>query len=749
MTMRSWRIESLMRNPEPAALSRRAGDRLLALVAGLEPRDTFELALLGGGDGQVVITMTATSAVQDLDDLVAWVWEDVGTVVEAAPHRRRAMPGRCAEVVPAIRLAQPNVWTDLSGPAAEPGALPADPRTEVWPNPYQVGGLELLRALRSTRAEVRLHLAPAADVAVQMVRHELRHSTLAKDPELFDRYLGTPVAARLLVGFEGHLSPRLRVALLDRGAGLALRDLDPGSTESRGAWEGDIVSLLTAALPLGAARCLTPIAAPGTVPEICGVPTIDPPAEVVPLVDAACDAGLRLGSAVSASGQIREVRLSPQDLLLHTQVIGSTGTGKSSLLAALVGEARSAGLGVSVIDPHGHLVQRVLEETPEAGAGSVLAVRHGDPDRPVPVNPFAGRNPELMADVMVAVLRELHDPGNQGFLGPVWERWLASFMKLQQALIGPLANLALLPDLASEHGRLVGLVKDMQALHPPAAREMWGIVSRRPDEFAESATWFTAKFQRMVGSPELRSVLGSGRDTVDVVDVIDRRQLLLVDLAAPVLGDLGAQLLGEMWLAKHWESLTQRADPGRPHLLVIDEAHLFASGLLPRLLTQARKFGVAVVLAHQNLEQLTTALREAVLASTNNVVVFRTGLREASAAHQRLGSWSGGPLTRLARLTAATTLSSGVGLTDAFTLTVDHNDRAPAPDRALAARIVERTKATVGLADPEPLSFATLRESLNRRAADALAAVDRSSARLDERLARRLAQEPGLAAKGD
>lgn len=748
MTLHSWRVESLIRNPEPAALARRAGDRLLTLIAGLHPHDTFELALLGG-DGQVRITMTATSPVPGLDELAAWVWEDIGTVVATPPQRQRATPERCAELVPAIRMAQPNMWAEFADEASAPNLVPADLRTDVWPNPYPVGGLELLRALRSTRAEVRLHLAPAADAAAHMVRHELRHSTLARDPELFDRYAGTPVAARLLVGFEGHLSPRLRAALLDRGGGLALRDLDPGSAEAGRAWEGDPVSLLTAALPVGAARCLTPITAPGMVPEICGIPTIEPPAEVVPLADGACDAGLRLGSAMSASGRTRDVRLAPEDLLLHTQVIGSTGTGKSSLLAALVGEARSAGLGVTVIDPHGQLVQRVLEETPEAGAASVVAVRHGDPDRPVPVNPFAGRSPELMADVMISVLRELHDPGNQGFLGPVWERWLSSFMKLQQALIGPMASLALLPDLASEHARLALLVKDMQSLYPVAAREMWGIVARKPDEFAESATWFIAKFQRMVNSPELRGILGSGRDAVDVVEAIDSRQMLLVDLASPVLGDLGAQLLGEMWLAKHWEALSQRAEPNRPHLLVIDEAHLFASGLLPRLLTQARKFGIAVVLAHQNLEQLTLGLREAVLASTNNVVVFRTGLREASAADQRLGSWSGGSLTRLARLTAAATLSTGIGLTDAFTLTVDHNGRAPGPDRAVAARIVERTKATFGLAAPAPLSFSTLRDSLTRRVAAAKASSDRHPIRPDGWAAHRRPQASDLAGTRD
>lgn len=69
------------------------------------------------------------------------------------------------------------------------------------------------------------------------------------------------------------------------------------------------------------------------------------------------------------------------------------------------------------------------------------------------------------------------------------------------------------------------------------------------------------------------------------------------------------------------------------------------------------------MLAQQNLEQLTSGLREAVLASTNNVIVFRTGPLKVAAANERLGSWSRGPLTRLPRLAASATVSTGSGLT--------------------------------------------------------------------------------------
>ena len=718
MTVHTWQVSALLRTHEPQLFARRAGDRLLALASGLDARDTLELRLSSAGDGAVGITVSCRSDCPDLDALVSWVWEDVADV-EPVSRASRLTVQRVTELVAAVRHPVPNVWAEL-----EPDEAPAthtDLRNDVWPAPVLRSGIELLKALRATRAEIRLHLAPASEIAAQMAEHEARRSTLARDPGTFVAYLGTPVSARLLVGHDGSLSPRLRAALLAHGIGLRLRDLDTESLATREAWAGELDALRTDALPFGAAQCLTVITAAGSGPGICGVPTREPVAAHVPIADDQCRTGLRLGKARTTGGGWRDVRLGRDDLLLHTQLTGSTGAGKSSLLAALVREARDEGIGVSVIDPHGHLVDRILAETQEHEAASVLAVRSGDLDRPVPLNPFAGRNPELMADVMVAVLRELHDPGNQGFMGPVWERWFAACMHLQRALIGPRATMSLLPEIVQDQERLATLLTAMRRSHSSAGRDMWPLVSGRAEEFAETSTWFTSKFQRLVGSPQMRAILGSGHDAVDVVDVIDGGGMLLIDLAAPVVGDLGAQLLGEMWLAKHWEALAQRADPTAPHLLVVDEAHLFASGLLPRLLTQARKFGVAVVAAHQNLEQLTPSLREALASSTNNAVVFRTGHREAASSSERLGSWSGGSLTRLPRLSATCTLSSGGVLTDAFTLVVDHNERAVRADDEVARGIVERTKATVGLADADEsrLSFSVLRRQVTGAAVSA------------------------------
>ncbi|SHJ61375.1 DNA helicase HerA, contains HAS-barrel and ATPase domains [Tessaracoccus bendigoensis DSM 12906] len=713
MNRHHWCVEALFHTSNSGLFSRRAGDRLLHVAAGLQPGDRIEVRLASTGDGIVAVTVSADTANPEIDPLMGWVWEDVARLESCTGQPRSSTPSSITEVLATRSDRKGNVWDQFQDWGAEPEST-AGARLALWPVPSDVSGLGLLQALRSTRAEVCLHLAPVNDMAADMVAFELAASLPEQDLLVRSVYLGTPVAARLFVGHDASMSPRLRAALLARGAGLRLCTLPTDDRGTRDAWEGEALSLCAAALPFGAARCLTVTPAADTEAEVCGMQIVTPPARQVAIADEACREGLRLGSAMSSNGLAREVRLSVEDLLLHAEVVGSTGSGKSSLLAGLVRSAMDAGIGVSVLDPHGQLVDRLIAETPEAQAHAVTVVRSGDTEHPIPLNPLAGRDPELAADTLVSVLRDLHDPRNQGFLGPVWERWFGILIALQRAALGGRANLALLPELVADQRRLSRMAEALRESHQDLANDVRSIAARKPEDYAETTTWLTAKFQRMLG-PVMRGILGSGRDAVDVVQVLDDAGALFLDLAAPEVGELGAQLLGEMWLTKHWEALSQRRDNTRPHLLIVDEAHLFASGLLPRLLTQARKYGVGVVLAHQNLEQLTPNLREAVLSSTNNVFVFRTGIREAGAAHERLGSWAGDSLTRLERLTAAVTVNTGSGFTAPFTLRVDHNDRAKASE-AVGEGIERRSTSRFGLARPDEdrLSWSAFEDAVRR-----------------------------------
>ncbi|QCV96512.1 type IV secretory system conjugative DNA transfer family protein [Acidipropionibacterium acidipropionici] len=293
-----------------------------------------------------------------------------------------------------------------------------------------------------------------------------------------------------------------------------------------------------------------------SVPVICGMPAVAAPADDVAIDDDVCREGLRLGVAMTPEGRPREVRLAAEDQLLHTQVIGATGTGQSSLLAAWVAEAVRAGIGVSVIDPHGTLVTRLIAELPAEMATRTVVVRSGDLEHPVPVNPLNTEDWEQVQDTMLQTLREIFDPAARGFFGPVFERTMSILMEAQRALVGRRASLAALPEIFGMKALLRSL-----AAHLPkriAQKVLTEVAGRSNEDYNELAGWFLPKFQRMLSSEQMRAITTTGEDAVDVTELVDQRKLLLVDLASPQLGGLSAQMLGEMWLAKHWSAMAHR-----------------------------------------------------------------------------------------------------------------------------------------------------------------------------------------------
>lgn len=673
-----WSITALLRGEQPTVRATVATLRLLGL-AGAAPGGVVSVTMGSSRSGRVWIDVSATSQTGIGRADFEWVLEDTATLEPAESGCEDTVPDHLVEVIPA-----------LSGPA--------------WPRAVADCGMEILRALSCAPAQIRMVLGPASDLDRQMLDDRIGATrpgpsadplqTTGRDGDSIGmaEYVGVPVNIRCLIGADRPISPRLRAGMTGLAVGTRLVDADPGSVDVRRAWQGQEAGLAGATWPAGTAACLVRLPACGPVPVVCGVPTLSAPIPPVPLQDSTCRHGLRLGQATTSQGRRRDVLIDPSDLLLHTQVIGATGTGKSTLLAQLVSSAISQGLGLTVLDPHGTLVTRVLEELPAHMATHTLVVRSGDLDHPVPVNPLNTPDHEAVQATMIGVLRDLMDPRGHGFMGPVFERLMSLLLDVQRALIGGRATLAAIPATLGTKAELSLLIECLATADPAlASRVRTELYNLNDSSYGETTTWAVSKFQRLTATPQMRAITGTGDDTIDVATVMDRHKVLLVDLASPSLGTPPSQFLGEMWLAKHWSALSRRAHPDRPHLLIVDEAHLYGSGLLARILAEGRKFGLAAVIAHQNLDQLPESLQAATQSTTSNLIALRTGIRETLSVTARLGTWPGGPLTRLPRLDAAVTLSDGPTQTDPFTLHIDYNQRNHRGDPAIATTACQQT----------------------------------------------------------
>jgi hypothetical protein len=179
----------------------------------------------------------------------------------------------------------------------------------------------------------------------------------------------------------------------------------------------------------------------------------------------------------------------------------------------------------------------------------------------------------------------------------------------------------------------------------------------------------------LLSSDRARWIFGAGPDDVDVRAVMDEGQSLLVDLGAHRLGEPVGRIVGVTYLLKFWSALSLRRHRDRPHYLVIDEAHLFSYGPLPKLLAEARKYGVGIVVATQHVGQLTGELGDALESNSGSFICLRAGLQSAARASARLEGWPVGDLVRLPDLVAATTLLRDGVATTPFSMVVDHHDR--------------------------------------------------------------------------
>lgn len=441
-------------------------------------------------------------------------------------------------------------------------------------------------------------------------------------------------------------------------------------------WAGSPRTLQGRPVPRSMARGLVRLPVPGEHTGVIGIRCATPTTPEVPLVDEVPTEGLRLGTALDSTGERTEVRIGLEQLCQHVHVLGASGAGKSTLQAGVVSWAAEHGLGVTVIDSHGTLVSRCVEELPDGVASRTHLVRTGDLDRPTPVNPFSGRSFEDMVGEVLEILYATFDPQRSGIIGPRFERIFRQAMEAAHVLFGDRATISLVPELLADKSRIRKVARAVRSVNPRLARELESeLAGNSSSDFAEVLAWVNSKFDRVLRSPAMRAIFGSGYEAINVQDVMDRGEVLLIDLAAPRIGQDQAAFVGMVWIMEHALAMASRTRWQRPHLLVVDEGQLFQAGGLPELLAEGRKFGIGVLLSHQHMGQLSTAPGASLEANASTIMGLRSSIQDAARVEARIGTWTGGSLSRLPNMHAATTLATAAGQTQAFTLVVDHNER--------------------------------------------------------------------------
>jgi hypothetical protein len=343
--------------------------------------------------------------------------------------------------------------------------------------------------------------------------------------------------------------------------------------------------------------------------------------------------GILLGHGDFRSSS-RPIRLSPADRLRHTYLIGQTGTGKSTLFQSMFLQDMQNGDGCCFIDPHGEVIDWLLPRVPPHRAKDVILFDPSDAQALLGLNLLEWRSPEerdLIIQELIALFYKLFDPGHTGIIGPQFEHWLrnAALTVTEPQVRGTLVDI---PRLFTDPGYQKAALARTQH---PAARDFWDGQMASTSDFhkSEMLNYFTSKFGSFLGNSVMHQILSQPASAFDLRALMDRRKILLVNLSKGKLGSLNAQLLGTLIVTKIQMAALSRADIAAEHrapfYVYIDEFQNLVTDSFASMLSEIRKYGVGLHLAHQYVDQLPEPIKQAVLGNVGTLMAFRLGTTDA------------------------------------------------------------------------------------------------------------------------
>ncbi len=321
-----------------------------------------------------------------------------------------------------------------------------------------------------------------------------------------------------------------------------------------------------------------------------------------------------------------------KDRSRHTYIIGKTGMGKSTLLENLAIQDIQDGRGLAFLDPHGKTADLLLEYVPEHRLKDVLYFAPFDLDFPISFNVLEDVGPDK---------RHLVANGLMSAFKKIWvDAWSA---RMEYILNNILLALLEYPDstligvnriLADEDYRN----KVVEYVTDPSVKSFWvdEFAKYGPKYMQEAGASIQNKIGQFISNPLIRNIIGQPKSTFDIRDIMDTKKILIINLSKGLVGEANANLLGAMLITKIYLSAMSRADKREHELaelpnfyLFVDEFQNFANESFADILSEARKYKLNLVVAHQYIEQMTDEVRAAVFGNVGTMITFRVGAFDA------------------------------------------------------------------------------------------------------------------------
>jgi hypothetical protein len=318
------------------------------------------------------------------------------------------------------------------------------------------------------------------------------------------------------------------------------------------------------------------------------------------------------------------------DRLLHTYVVGKTGTGKSSLLETMILQDIMQERGLALVDPHGDLVSRIAAGVPEQRRADLLYFNVPDHAQPYGYNPLRH---------VPAHMRPLAASGFLEVFKTAWPQFWGSRMEhiLRNALLALLdIPDATLPDMLRLFSDRTYRRNLLPHIQNSQVRLFWQreYEGYNPRYRAEAIAPIQNKVGAFLADPLLRRILTAPEKPLRLRALMDQGKILLVNLSRGQLGSDTGALLGGLLVTSIGLAAFSRsniAEEARcPFFLYLDEFQNFTTLTLATMASELRKYRVGLVLAHQYLDQLELDVRHAVIGNAGTLISFRLGAHDAA-----------------------------------------------------------------------------------------------------------------------
>jgi hypothetical protein len=346
-------------------------------------------------------------------------------------------------------------------------------------------------------------------------------------------------------------------------------------------------------------------------------------------------------------GEKRKIYMKQEDRFRHFYIIGQTGTGKSSIIQLMARQDFHQGRGVCIVDPHGSLIDDLIPFIPRSRADDVIYFNPADTERPMGLNLLEGKTPEERDLIALDAMNMMVKMFGEEIFGPRIQDYFRN------------GCLTLMED-EEEGGAITDLVRlftddewqkyKLTKVKNPIVRSFWEkqMASTGQREKQEMIPYFAAKFGQFTTNTLIRNIVGQTKSAFDVSDVMNNGKILLMNLSKGLIGDINSNLLGLIAVNKIQVAAMRRQRQSsaerKDFFLYIDEFQNFVTQSIESILSEARKYRLGLILAHQYLDQLekeskiagSVSLKGAIFGNVGTMMFYKIGPQDAEVCAKEM-----------------------------------------------------------------------------------------------------------------